>query len=84
MKVEVRLFATLGPYMPKGSEGDRAILEVPEGTTVGQIVGSLGIPPAASAITVVNGHDAPTEHVLTDGDELAMFPPLSGGGEPSS
>lgn len=79
MKVEVRLFATLGAYLPEGTQGDSVTLAVPDGTTVAQIVRSLGIPPQAPAITVVNGRDAAPEQALADGDELAMFPPLAGG-----
>ena len=79
MKVEVRLFATLAAYLPEGGEGDGVTLAVPDGTTVGAIVGRLAIPPELPAITVVNGIDAGPEHVLAAGDVLSMFPPLAGG-----
>lgn len=79
MKVEVRLFATLAAYLPDGTRGDSVTLAVPDRTTVGEIIRSLGIPPHVSAITVINGHDAGPEEALTEGDELAMFPPLAGG-----
>jgi molybdopterin converting factor small subunit len=79
MKVEVRLFALLERYLPAGSEGDSVSLDVPPGTTVGDVVESLKIPSELSCLTVVNGRDAPPGQVLAPGDVLAMFPPLAGG-----
>jgi len=79
MKVEVRLFATLQPYLPPGAHGDSISLEVPAGATVRDVVESLKIPSEVDCLTVVNGRDAAPELVLSPGDELAMFPPLSGG-----
>ena len=79
MKVEVRLFAFLERYLPLGSRGDSISLDVPPGTTVGDIVESLKIPNELSCLTVINGRDAPPEQVLGPGDVLSMFPPLSGG-----
>jgi molybdopterin synthase sulfur carrier subunit len=79
MKVEVRLFATLQPYLPVGAHSDGVSLELPPGTTVGDVMESLKIPSDLACLTVVNGRDAAPEHVLSPGDELAMFPPLAGG-----
>lgn len=79
MKVEVRLFATLGRYLPPGVSGDRVTLEVPDRTTVGQIMASLRVPEDLDRLQVVNGHDAVPEHILKDGDVLSAFPPLAGG-----
>ncbi len=79
MKVEVRLFATLRPYLPAGAHGDGVSLELPPGATVRDVVESLKIPSEVACLTVVNGRDAAPEQVLCPGDELAMFPPLAGG-----
>ena len=79
MKVEVRLFATLTAFLPPGAVDDGVILDIPGGSTVGAVVRSLKIPPDFEFMTVVNGHDVPPEHVLSDGDALALFPPLAGG-----
>jgi molybdopterin converting factor small subunit len=79
MKVEVRLFATLQPYLPAGAHGDGISLDLPAGATVRDVVQSLKIPGELACLTVVNGRDADGDQVLAPGDELALFPPLAGG-----
>ena len=79
MKVALHLFATLGAYLPDGAQGDGAILSVPDGTTVDDVVRDLRIPPDVTFLSVVNGHEVEVDRVLTDGDVLTMFPPIEGG-----
>jgi molybdopterin converting factor small subunit len=79
VRVEVRLFAHLSSYLPPGAEGDGATLDVPSGTTAGELIAQLGIPHDLPALAVVNGLDAEPGHVLMEGDVLTMFPPLAGG-----
>ena len=43
MKVEVHLFATLSGYLPDGTTGDGFALDVPEGSTVADVLRALGI-----------------------------------------
>jgi len=79
VKLEVHLFATLGPYLPEGAQGDGVIMALPAGATIDDVVQALRIPPDLPFMTVVNGHDADRGHVLVEGDVVAMFPPLVGG-----
>jgi len=79
VKVEVHLTATLRAYLPTGTRGDRVVMDVPVGTTVDQVVHSLGIPSELERLTVVNGHDAAPDQPLSEGDVLSLFPPLAGG-----
>ena len=79
MKVEVKLFATLAIYLPAEEAGNGATIEVPDGSTVGQVTRQLGIPDELPHITLVNGRDADPEQPLGDGDSLSVFPPLAGG-----
>jgi molybdopterin converting factor small subunit len=79
VKVEVQFFATLSSYRPDGATDDGTTLEVPEGTTVRQVVQALKIPPDVDFLRVVNGRDAPSDQRLADGDVLSLFPPLAGG-----
>ena len=79
MKVALHLFATLGAYLPDGAQGDGAVLSVADGTTVADVVRDLGIPSDLEFLSVVNGHEVELDRVLTDGDDLTLFPPLTGG-----
>jgi molybdopterin converting factor small subunit len=79
VKVAVHLTATLRAYLPPGTRGDSVVLDLPDGTTVDQVVHSLRIPPAMERLTVVNGQDATPDQRLVEGDVLSVFPPLAGG-----
>jgi molybdopterin converting factor small subunit len=79
VQVDVHLTATLRRFLPPGKAGDHVRLDVPPGTTVGQVVHSLRVPADLERLTVVNGRDAGPDHVLSDGDVLSLFPPLAGG-----
>ena len=79
MRVDVCLFATLGKHLPPGTPGDRITLDMPDQTTVGQVVALLCIPDDLDCLRVVNGHDAGLEQVLKEGDVVSVFPPLAGG-----
>ena len=47
--------------------------------TRGSPMSSPGIPERVPFLSVVNGHEVEDPHPLHDGDELTIFPPLSGG-----
>ena len=79
MRVEVRLFATLTLFMPPGGREGAATLEVPESSTVRDVVHRLGIPSELERVTLVNGGNATPELTLHAGDVVTVFPPLAGG-----
>ncbi len=79
MKIEVALYATLSQYLPKGSQGHKAIIEYADGVTVGQVIDQLGIPKPYPTMVLVNGIYADPNTLLKEGDLLALFPPLAGG-----
>jgi molybdopterin converting factor small subunit len=79
VRVEVRLFATLGAYLPRGASRDSVVLDLPPGATVGVAMGALGIPGDLECLKVVNGLDAEPDHPLADGDVVTVCPPLVGG-----
>ena len=84
MNVTLRLFASLANQLPPESRrSHRLALDVEPGTTVLDIVRSRRVPEALCAIVLVNGvwvgrGDRATR-VLTDGDVLAIWPPVAGG-----
>lgn len=79
MKIQVELYATLSKYLPRGAEGRRATVELPEGSTIADLQRHLGIPADMAALLMVNGTHRPPETALQDGQTIAMFPPLAGG-----
>ena len=80
MKVEVQLFATLAAYLPPDGREGAATLDVPDRSTVHDVIQRLGLPTDLERVTLVNGGDAPPDRSLSSGDVLALFPPLAGGG----
>jgi len=54
-------------------------VELPEGAAVGQLVEHLQLPTDQIKIIFVNGIVRGKEHVLGDGDEVGVFPPVGGG-----
>jgi molybdopterin synthase sulfur carrier subunit len=80
MKIELRLFASLRKKLPPGSPRGKCDLDLPEGTTVGDVLAQMGIPPKSAHIILVDGdHDRDFDRVLHDGEVLSIFPPVAGG-----
>jgi len=77
--VQVRLYATLRRYRPEVKLGESLPMELPEGTTVGQLIERLGIPAEVVKNIFVNHRQQGPEYVLQAGDEVAIFPPVAGG-----
>lgn len=74
MQVTVKLFATLRTNRFKIST-----LEIPAGADILAVAKILDIPEEELALTLVNGVSLETDHILKDGDTLAIFPPVGGG-----
>ena len=79
MRVEVRLFATLAPFLPADSRDGAADLEIPEGSTIVDVTDRLGIPPDLARVVLVNGRDVGSNAPLAPRDVVTIFPPLAGG-----
>ncbi len=79
MKLEIKLFANFGEFLPPGTEKYTCWLELEEGTTIGQVLEKLKIPDDIPMITLVNGLHRTFEDRLQPGDVLSIFPPVAGG-----
>ena len=79
MEIEVKLFATLRDYLPKGSSRFSCKMEIDGQTQVQDILSSLKIPEEIPKILLVNGVHAKKEQILKEGDVLSIFPPVAGG-----
>lgn len=83
MQVSLKLYASLGIYLPDGAEKNVATLDVPEGTTIRALLDKYNVPPQACHLVLLNGHfQAPAVRAnvqLKSGDALAVWPPVAGG-----
>ena len=83
MKIAFKLFASLADYLPAERRSNRVELDLAPGTTVGDLIDRYRIPARSAHLVLVNGHyiepNARRSHVLAEGDELAIWPPIAGG-----
>lgn len=54
-------------------------MEIPEDATLSDVVGMLKLPGKIPLLKVVNGEIRKIDHHLSEGDEVALFPPIAGG-----
>ena len=75
MFVHVKL---MGVLKTKAPADDR--LEIEAGTTVGDVLRTLGVPAESVQICTVNGSlEHNRSRILSDGDHLSVLPPVGGG-----
>ena len=81
MILEIELFAGLRCSNPNlQCHGKKEFhQEIPEGLTIRELRDLLGINPAIPLIIMVNNHGEREEFVLSDGNRVALFPPIGGG-----
>ena len=83
MEVTVKLFASLGPYLPPGAKRNEAVMEVADDTSVEQLITQLNLPPELTHLVLINGvfiePEKRGETTFSHGDEFAIFPPVAGG-----
>ncbi len=85
MKVSVTCFGAVRDYLPAGTAGNRAEVELAPAATAGDLVDCLGAPRRFIFSLLVDGTRAELDAVLQDGSEVTLMPPFSGGqgGSPS-
>ncbi|MFQ5954998.1 MAG: MoaD/ThiS family protein [Kiloniellales bacterium] len=83
MKITIKTAGLLGRYLPPGSAGDTAELEVEPGATALDVMKQLRLPLEGSYLVVLNGTALPkrerARRPLSENDVLAIMPPLRGG-----
>ena len=79
IKVDCRLYAGLRKYAPEHGLGEAMKLELPEGTTLAELYAQLKVPHDEVKRTFVNGISKGSDHKISDGDRVALFPPIAGG-----
>jgi molybdopterin converting factor small subunit len=79
MKIELRLYASLGRYLPEKKEGNSCLVEIDPGTTIQDLFRRFHIPPEEPKIIFLNGIHTQGREVLKEGDRVGAFPPVAGG-----
>ena len=77
MIVNVKSLADMKKYTAHLAEGGN--MEIPEGTTVGEVLKKLKVPAEPRKLAIVNGRHRPFDHILQQGDHLVFFPATRGG-----
>ena len=79
MLINVKLFASLQRYRPAMMAGQPFEVELPERSSIGDLIAHLEIRPNEVKVTFVNGRARAALYRLKDGDEVGIFPPVGGG-----
>ncbi len=79
VQVRVYLYATLRAFNAAAGGDTGAEMEVPDGTSIADLYGLLGIPEGHVKQAFVNGRRQDPDYVLRDGDRVGVFPPIGGG-----
>lgn len=83
MRITLKLYATLADYLPAQRQGNKAEIELPEGSSVQAAIDSYKLPEKLTHLVLVDGHYVSAEErasrILQEGDVLAIWPPIAGG-----
>ena len=77
MAIQVRFFASLRERMGRAEEAIDSAEIVTVADVWARVAGGLALPP--STLVAVNTEYADVNHRVKDGDEVAFFPPVTGG-----
>lgn len=75
MKITVKLFAMLSKY----TGNNTLTVEIPEGSTVDDLINNLALPLNEVFNCTINGQNADFNTRLKDGDTVGFYPYIGGG-----
>ena len=83
MNIELKLFASLSTFLPKGAVSNKVTMDIGEDTTPAKLIDDLDLPKEACFLVLINGvYLTPSERevrTIRDGDAVAIWPPIAGG-----
>jgi sulfur carrier protein ThiS len=74
MQLTVKLFAYF-----RDNRFKQQVMEYPDGTTVEDIILSVGVPMDEVGVTMINSRHCELQQMPREGDQLAIFPAIGGG-----
>jgi len=79
MEIQVRLYGTLGIDLSGHDPLKGMVVEIPEGSNIGDLIGRLAIPRKKVGIISVDGNLVKDGTLLQPGDFVRMYRPIFGG-----
>lgn len=83
MRISLKASGLLKKYLPDGTDGNTADIDVPESATINGVLNHIGAPVDGNYLIIINGESVPPstrgDVVLNDGDAMSLMPPLKGG-----
>jgi len=79
VRVNVNLIATYREHLPPGTNGNLVTINVPDGSTVGEVLRLFGIPLDDSSVFVLNGLTVDLDTSVSEGDTVSAFSAIAGG-----
>ena len=79
MLVHVKLFATLTKFSPGRETGVPFDSEIPDGSSLSDLMAHLMLPEKEVKLVFVNGRAQPAGYKLSNNDTVGIFPPIGGG-----
>jgi len=84
MKIRFKLYATLTDLLPSGAVDNAVEIELPDDTTLNSLIDEYRVPRELAHLVLLNGTficdaDRDQPGIMTDGDTLAIWPPVAGG-----
>ncbi len=83
ISVQLKLYASLGVYLPDGAKNNIADMKVAPGTSILELLDSKNVPRESCHLVLLNGiFQAPGTRggtVLKADDAVAVWPPVAGG-----
>lgn len=79
MKIQVRLYGTLGNHLPDHDRLTGMVVDLPQGSNVGDLMDRLALPRKKVGIVSVDGSLAKESDTLFSDNYVRMYQPISGG-----
>jgi hypothetical protein len=83
MRITLKLFASLGQFLPAGARANAVQVEVPDGASAHQVLRQFAVPLDQVHLVLLNGvyldADARDQSLIQPDDALAAWPPVAGG-----
>jgi molybdopterin converting factor small subunit len=83
MKIRLKLYASLGDYLPDDAVDNTIEIDVPVDASPNAVLDRFHVPHTLCHLVLVNGvfahHSERGSAILKEGDTVAIWPPVAGG-----